>query len=51
MTVAWRGDLRDPARRPWLTVTGRLGDLIALGREIKWALNDAEQAYTRPTHA
>jgi proline racemase len=34
-----------PAAQLGLTVTPeRLGDLIALGREIKWALNDAEQA-------
>ena len=32
-----------PAAQFGLTVTPRrLGDLIALGREIKWALNDAE---------
>ena len=34
-----------PAAQIGLSVTReRLGDLIALGREIKWALNDAEQA-------
>lgn len=34
-----------PAAQLGLTVTPEcLGDLIALGREIKWALNDAEQA-------
>jgi proline racemase len=34
-----------PAAQLGLTVTpGHLGDLIALGREIKWALNDSEQA-------
>jgi hypothetical protein len=34
-----------PAAQVGLTVTPeRLGDLIALGREIKWDLNDAEQA-------
>jgi proline racemase/trans-L-3-hydroxyproline dehydratase len=38
-----------PATQLGLSVTpGCLGDLIALGREIKWALNDTEPA-THPT--
>ena len=47
VTVAYGGAIYAtlPAAQLGLTVTPqRLGDLIALGREIKWALNDAEQA-------
>ena len=47
VTVAYGGAIYAtlPAAQFGLTVTPqRLGDLIALGREIKWALNDAEQA-------
>ena len=54
VTVAYGGAIYAtlPAAQLGLTVTPeRLGDLIALGREIKWALNDSEQADTpdRPT--
>jgi proline racemase len=47
VTVAYGGAIYAtlPAAQLGLAVTPqRLGDLIALGREIKWALNDAEQA-------
>jgi proline racemase len=47
VTVAYGGAIYAtlPAAQLGLTVTpGHLGDLIALGREIKWALNDSEQA-------
>ena len=47
VTVAYGGAIYAtlPAAQLGLTVApGHLGDLIALGREIKWALNDAEQA-------
>jgi proline racemase len=47
VTVAFGGAIYAtlPASQFGLTVTSqRLGDLIALGREIKWALNDAEPA-------
>jgi len=47
VTVAFGGAIYAtlPAAQLGLTVTPeRLGDLIALGREIKWALNDAGQA-------
>ena len=47
VTVAYGGAIYAtlPAAQLGLTVTPeRLGDLIALGREIKWALNDAEHA-------
>jgi proline racemase len=47
VTVAYGGAIYAtlPAAQLDLTVTPeRLGDLIALGREIKWALNDSEQA-------
>ena len=47
VTVAYGGAIYAtlPAAQLGLTVTpGHLDDLIALGREIKWALNDAEQA-------
>lgn len=47
VTVAFGGAIYAtlPAAQFGLTVTPQcLGDLIALGREIKWALNDAEPA-------
>jgi proline racemase len=47
VTVAYGGAIYAtlPAAQLGLTVApGHLADLIALGREIKWALNDAEQA-------
>jgi len=47
VTVAYGGAIYAtlPAGQLGLSVTPeRLGDLIALGREIKWALNDTEQA-------
>jgi proline racemase len=47
VTVAYGGAIYAtlPAAQLGLAVTPeRLGDLIALGRQIKWALNDAEQA-------
>ena len=47
MTVAYGGAIYAtlPAVQLGLAVTPEhLGDLIALGREIKWALNDTEQA-------
>jgi len=47
LTVAYGGAIYAtlPAVQVGLSVTPeRLGDLIALGREIKWALNEAEQA-------
>ena len=46
MTVAYGGAIYAtlPAAQLGLAVTRRLRDLIALGREIKWALNDAEHA-------
>ena len=53
VTVAFGGAIYAtlPAAQLGLAVMPqRLGDLIALGREIKWALNDAEQA-VHPTDA
>ena len=47
MTVAYGGAIYAtlPAAQLGLTVTPEhLGELIALGREIKWALNDTEHA-------
>jgi proline racemase len=47
VTVAYGGAIYAtlPAAQVGLSVTpGHLGELIALGREIKWALNDTEHA-------